>query len=127
MCAGATVFDREVACLRSNAELIGSVSIADGNSNYQTLTQPAQSNSREIENWAATGFRTHCGKNHSRMGLGLRATRKLSEGGHWIAPVVFGQRDVKLSRSRLRGGHHQSPPSPFLDHEDEELRGVPGL
>src|SRR3981189_691296 len=79
MCAGATVFDREVACLRSNAELIGSVSIADGNSNYQTLTQPAQSNSREIENWAATGFRTHCGKNHSRMGLGLRATRKLAK------------------------------------------------
>jgi hypothetical protein len=29
--------------------------------------------------------------------------RKLSEGGHWIDSAVFGQRDVKLSRSRLLG------------------------
>jgi hypothetical protein len=40
----------EVACLRSNTELIGSVSIVDGNSSYQTLTQHALN-----------------GKNHSRM------------------------------------------------------------
>ena len=31
---------------------------------------------------------------------------KLSEGGHWIASVVFGERDVKLSRSRLGGDLH---------------------
>ena len=33
----------------------------------------------------------------------LRAMRKVSKGEHWIASVVFGQRDVKLSRSPLRG------------------------
>jgi hypothetical protein len=33
----------EVACLRSNTEPIGSASIVDGNSSYQTLTQPVQS------------------------------------------------------------------------------------
>jgi len=37
---------------------------------------------------------------------------KLSEGGHWIASVVFGERDVKLSRSRLRGHHRLISPKP---------------
>ena len=47
---------------------------------------------------------------HKGVGLaivpGSRANLKLSEGGHWIASVVFGERDVKLSRSPLRGDHH---------------------
>jgi hypothetical protein len=40
-----------------------------------------------------------------------RANLKLSES--WIASVVVAQRNVKLSRSPLRGYRH--PPSPFLD------------
>jgi len=41
--------------------------------------------------------------------------------------VVFSQRDVKLSRSRLRGDRRWSPPSPFMDNfrvADDTLSGV---
>ena len=38
-----------------------------------------------------------------------RANLKLSECGRWVASVVFGQRDMKLSRSRLVGSVAERP------------------
>jgi len=37
----------------------------------------------------------------------VTANLKLSEARHWIASVVFNERDVKLSRSRASGKFHQ--------------------